>query len=89
MAKAPKVVMYTTPSCPYCHAARALMEEKGVAYEEINVAGNPALRQEMAARSGGRRTVPQVFIGERHIGGYDDLDALDRSGQLDALLGTG
>ncbi|MBW7930222.1 MAG: glutaredoxin 3 [Gammaproteobacteria bacterium] len=86
MSKAPKVVMYATPTCPYCHAARDLLQEKGVTYEEINVAGNPALRQEMAARSG-RRTVPQIFINDRHIGGYDDLDALERSGQLDPLLG--
>lgn len=88
MSKAPKVVMYTTPGCPYCLAARDLLQEKGVAYEEINVAGNAALRQEMATRSG-RRTVPQVFINDRHVGGYDDLDALERSGQLDPLLGPG
>lgn len=87
MSKTPTVVMYTTPTCPYCHAAKALLDDKGVAYEEINVARNPARRREMAEKSNGRRTVPQVFIDQHHIGGFDDLARLEGAGQLDALLG--
>ena len=81
----PKVVIYTTPWCGYCARARQLLTEKKVAFEEIDVEGRPEARAEMIARSG-RRTVPQVFIGDRHCGGCDDLYALEASGGLDPLL---
>ena len=80
-----KVQIYTTGWCPYCYAAKALLEEKGVPYEEVDVS-NPQLRMDMAQRAHGRRTVPQIFIGDRHIGGYDELASLDREGQLDPYL---
>ena len=80
-----KIEIYTTPSCPYCHAAKALLGKKGVEYEEITVL-DPALRAKMTERAHGRRTVPQIFIGETHVGGYDDMAALDREGGLDPLL---
>ncbi|MBJ6989163.1 MULTISPECIES: glutaredoxin 3 [unclassified Devosia] len=80
-----KVEIYTTPTCPYCHAAKALLTEKGVAFEEISVV-DPAVRELMMERAHGRRTVPQIFIGETHVGGYDDMSALDRQGGLDPLL---
>ena len=82
---APKVVMYVTDWCPYCERARALLADKGVAVEEIDVELVPGAREEMRARSG-RDTVPQIFIGESHVGGSDDLQALDADGRLDALL---
>ena len=85
MTDTAKVEIYTTSSCPYCHAAKSLLDEKGVDYTETDVA-NPDLRQAMIARANGRRTVPQIFIGDTHVGGYDDMAALDRSGGLDALL---
>ena len=81
-----KVEIYTTPTCPYCHAAKSLLKEKGVAYTEITVL-DPDLRAAMTERAHGRRTVPQIFIDETHVGGYDDMAALDRSGGLDPLLG--
>ncbi|HEU4483945.1 MAG TPA: glutaredoxin 3 [Povalibacter sp.] len=80
------VVMYSTAWCSYCMRARSLLERKGVQFQEIKVDENAAERETMMKRSGGRRTVPQIFIGERHVGGYDDLAALDRSGELDQLL---
>ncbi|SMQ86337.1 glutaredoxin 3 [Devosia lucknowensis] len=80
-----KVEIYTTPTCPYCHAAKALLNDKGVDYTEITVL-DPALREGMTQRANGRRTVPQIFIGETHVGGYDDMAALDRQGGLDPLL---
>jgi glutaredoxin 3 len=79
------VVMYATSWCPYCARARALLLGKGIAFQEIDVEAQPEQRQEMIRRSG-RQTVPQVFIGEHHVGGSDDLQALDASGGLDALL---
>jgi glutaredoxin 3 len=79
------ITVYTTAWCPYCSAARALLRGKGVAFDEINVDDQPEQRTVMVTRSG-RRTVPQIFIGDRHIGGYDDLAALDRAGGLDPLL---
>lgn len=82
----PKVTIYTTSSCPYCHAAKALLTKKSVAFEEIPVDGQPQLRQAMTAKAGGRTSVPQIFIGETHVGGCDDLHALDASGKLDPLL---
>ncbi len=82
----PEVIMYSTGWCPYCVRARALLERKGVTPQEIKIDEDPAQMQVMLDRSGGRRTVPQIFIGERHVGGYDDLAALDRAGELDKLL---
>jgi glutaredoxin 3 len=82
----PSVRIYTTPICPYCARAKALLRKKGVAFEEIDVMMDPAARDEMEARSGGRRTVPQIFIGQHHVGGCDDLCALEEAGELDALL---
>ena len=81
------VEIYTTPWCPYCLAAKRLLATKGVAYEETDVSGDSDKRQEMMARAQGRYTVPQIFIDERHIGGYDDMAALDLDGNLDPLLG--
>ena len=83
----PAVVMYTTGWCPYCARARKLLGAKGVAFEEFNVEDLPAKRAEMQARSG-RTSVPQIFIGDRHVGGCDDLHALEEAGQLDALLAS-
>ena len=81
----PKIVMYTTRWCPYCRNAKALLARKGLAFEEIDVEAEPARRREMVERSG-RTSVPQIWIGERHVGGCDDLMALESSGGLDALL---
>jgi glutaredoxin 3 len=77
--------MYSSGWCPYCDRARALLARKGLTFREIKVDENPAEREAMLARSGGRRTVPQVFIGERHVGGFDDLYAIEKSGELDTL----
>lgn len=81
-----EVEIYTSPFCPYCWRAKRLLDSKGVAYREINVTGDPELRRAMTERAGGRRTVPQVFIDGRGVGGSDDLAALERAGRLDALL---
>lgn len=81
----PKVQIYTTFSCPYCYRAKALLQSKNVEFEEIDVSGKPAERERMIERSG-RRTVPQIFIGDTHVGGSDDLAELDRAGRLDPLL---
>ena len=80
------VEIYTTPSCPYCIAAKRLLDKKGVAYSETDVSRDPALRQAMTARASGSRTVPQIFIGGQHVGGSDDLHALDHRGGLDPML---
>lgn len=80
-----KVEIYTTPTCPYCHAAKALLADKGVAFEEVIVL-EPHLRAAMTQRAKGRRTVPQIFVGDTHVGGYDDMAALEREGKLDPLL---
>ncbi|MEO0342552.1 MAG: glutaredoxin 3 [Pseudomonadota bacterium] len=80
------VEMYTTPICGYCARAKALLDSKGISYTEINVMLNPDKRVEMEKRSHGGRTVPQIFIGTIHIGGSDELYALDRAGKLDTLL---
>lgn len=77
--------MYSTPFCPYCMRARSLLESKDVAYTDIDVGADPGRRVEMMERSG-RRTVPQIWIGERHIGGFDDMYLLERQGRLDELL---
>ena len=80
-----RIVMYASPFCGYCMAAKRLLAGKGVEYTEIDVVAEPERRAEMTERSG-RRTVPQIFIGEIHVGGYDDLKALESSGELDDLL---
>jgi glutaredoxin 3 len=80
------VLVYSTRICPYCMMAKRLLAQKGAAYEDVMVDADPARRDEMLQRSGGRRTVPQIFIGETHVGGFDDLAALDRAGKLDPLL---
>jgi glutaredoxin 3 len=82
----PEIEIYTQPWCPYCVRAKALLDRKGVAYTEIHAPGGSAEREEACARSGGRTSVPQIFIAGRHIGGCDDLMALDRAGGLDPLL---
>jgi glutaredoxin 3 len=82
----PAVVMYTTSWCPYCERARKLLARKNVAIQEIDVESAPERRAEMQQKSG-RRTVPQIFIGETHVGGSDDLHDLEAAGKLDALLG--
>ena len=87
MTTFPEIVMYSTAWCGYCQRARNLLERKGVPVREIKVDEDPKDRETMLQRSGGRRTVPQIFIGERHVGGYDDLAAMDRAGELDKLLG--
>ncbi len=79
------VSMYCTDTCSYCGAARMLLARKGVKYEEHVVSRDPALREEMESRSG-RTSVPQIFIGDTHVGGFDDLCALDETGELDKLL---
>ncbi len=83
-----KVTIYTTMVCPYCHMAKELLKKKGVTYDEIDVNARPGLRAEMCEKAGGRNTVPQIWIGSRHVGGCDDLYALDRTGKLDPLLAT-
>ena len=82
-----EVELYTTMYCPYCSRARALLQCKGVAYVDIDIAEEPARRDEMIRRAQGRSTVPQIFINGEHIGGYDELAALDRAGELDPKLG--
>ena len=82
----PTVVMYSTSWCPYCDRARRLLASKNAAFEEIDVESAPEKRAEMLQRSG-RRSVPQIFIGDQHVGGSDDLAALEAAGKLDAMLG--
>ncbi len=82
---AAKIVIYTTQTCPYCVQAKQLLERKGCHYEEIRVDLDPAQREAMVERTQ-RRTVPQIFINEKHVGGCDDLYALEKAGQLDPLL---
>lgn len=80
------VEIYTSPTCGYCHAAKRLLAHKGVSYTEIDVTSQPDRRAEMMQRANGGRTVPQIFIGDTHVGGFDDMNALERAGKLDALL---
>jgi len=82
---APRVTVYTTSSCPYCVRAKALLARKGIAFEEIPVDGDDARRLWLVEQTG-QRTVPQIFAGERSLGGFSDLDALDREGKLDPIL---
>ena len=80
------MIVYVTAYCPYCHAAKDFLADKGVSFTEIDVTGNSAERASLATRAEGRRTVPQIFIAGRPIGGYDDMMALEREGALDRLL---
>ena len=80
------VEIYTTQTCPYCHAAKRLLTQKGVVFTEIDVGRDPSLRDAMTRRANGGRTVPQIFIGNQHVGGCDDLHALDHDGKLDPML---
>ena len=82
----PDVLMYSSGFCPYCDRARYLLQLKGVKFEEVRVDREPHRRAEMEDRADGLTSVPQIFIGDRHIGGYDDMAALDRAGELDGLL---
>lgn len=82
------ITIYTTAMCGYCSKARRLLETKGAAFEEIDVTFSPKGRREMSERAGGRDTVPQIFVGETHVGGADDLYALEASGKLDELLAS-
>ena len=82
----PPIEIYTTPFCPYCVDAKALLKQKNVAFTEIDVSRDRELRSKMTARANGRTTVPQIFIGATHVGGCDDLYALDNAGGLDPLL---
>ncbi len=81
----PEVVMYVSSWCPYCVRAKAILQRKGVAWREVNIETDPSLRQHMIETTG-RRTVPQIFIGDHHVGGSDELAAAERSGELDRLL---
>lgn len=80
------VEIYTSPMCGFCHAAKRLLKDKGVNFSEINVWSDPSRKPEMIQRANGGRTVPQIFVGDIHVGGCDDLYALEREGKLDALL---
>lgn len=82
----PPVTIYTTPYCPYCVRAKNLLKSKGVSFDEIDVSESYVLREAMIKRASGRYTVPQIFIGTRHVGGSDELHALDAKGELDPLL---
>ncbi len=84
----PKVEIYTTPFCPYCSRAKALLGQKGIDFHEYDVSMDPGERARMRERANGGHTVPQIFIDDRHIGGCDDMVALDRQGKLDPLLGA-
>jgi glutaredoxin 3 len=83
------VRIYTTSYCPFCVRAKRLLDNKGVLYREVDVTADAELRERMIVESGGRRTVPQIFIDGRPLGGFEELQVLDRSGELDALLGVG
>lgn len=84
----PRITIYTSAYCPYCISAKHLLDKKGAAYEEIGVDGRRDVRAEMTRKAGGRYTVPQIWIGDRHIGGCDDLFELEGAGELDPLLAT-
>jgi glutaredoxin 3 len=83
-----RITVYTTKLCPYCHMAKELLRKKGATFDEVDVGGRRELRAEMSQKAGGRSTVPQIWIGETHVGGCDDLYALERDGKLDVLLGV-
>ena len=86
-AQVPAITMYSTGWCPFCDRARALLQRKNLTFSEVKVDEDDSQRKIMLERTGGRRTVPQIFIGDRHVGGYDDLYALDKAGELDKLTG--
>jgi glutaredoxin 3 len=81
-----RIVVYSGPNCPYCERAKALLKKKGVVFEDINVRTNPGKLEEMMQKSGGKKTIPQIFINDQYIGGSDELHALDAKGGLDPLL---
>ena len=81
-----RVKIYSKPMCPFCERAKRLFEKKGAEYEEVNIASSASIRDQMISEAGGRMTVPQIFIGDTHVGGWDDLSALDEAGELDTLL---
>lgn len=81
-----QIEIYTKPTCGFCHMAKRLLNSKGLSFSEVNISAQPDRRPEMIRRAGGRSTVPQIFIGSEHIGGCDDLFALERAGKLDAML---
>lgn len=85
----PKVELYSTAVCPFCISAKNLLKSKGLEWTEVRIDTDPAQRDAMLERSGGRRTVPQIFINDHHVGGFDDLVAADRSGKLAELIGEG
>jgi glutaredoxin 3 len=80
------VEIYTSPLCGFCHAAKRMLNDKGISFAEYDVGRDPDKRQEMLGRANGRHTVPQIFIGDNHVGGYDDMATLERSGKLDPML---
>lgn len=82
----PRITIYTAMLCSFCSGAKKLLKSKNVDFEEIDVTFNPAQRQEMTQKSGGKTSVPQIWIGERHVGGFDDLSALEAAGELDTLI---
>ncbi len=82
------VEIYTSPYCGFCHAAKRLLTQKGVSFDEIDVMSKPDRKPEMIQRAGGARTVPQIFVGDTHVGGCDELFAMERAGKLDPLLGA-
>lgn len=85
MSKRSQILLYTTPTCPHCRAAKKILDSKGAVYTEIDVS-NPTLRAMLVRKAQGCKTVPQIFIGDLHVGGFDDLSALDKTGELDHLL---
>ncbi|MFT5868706.1 MAG: glutaredoxin 3 [Paracoccaceae bacterium] len=82
------VEIYTSPLCGFCHAAKRMLNDKGISFAEYDVGRNPDKRQEMLGRANGRHTVPQIFIGDNHVGGYDDMATLERNGKLDLMLNS-
>ncbi|MDP2802740.1 MAG: glutaredoxin 3 [Phreatobacter sp.] len=82
----PEIVVYTKDYCPYCHAAKELLRKKGAAFTEVDIQKHPDRRAEMIQKAGGRTTVPQIFIGGKHVGGCDDIHALDGAGKLDPMI---
>lgn len=83
----PRITVYSSMFCPFCHRAKKLLKEKGAQFEEIDVTMNASRKQEMIRHAGGAHTVPQIFVGDTHVGGCDELYALERKGELDGLLG--
>jgi glutaredoxin 3 len=82
-----KITLYSTRTCGFCRAAKSLLDDKGISYKEIDISSDPELRGQMMSKANGRRTVPQIFINDAHLGGFSDLHSLQQSGTLDKLLG--